>query len=152
MILFLGWSISLVNSFLSSELVNFWGWGRWERRFNYFENAPGDQFETSRSLNFYMKKFLSYRNQFIDLLCKLMGWFLYDRSIRHERVNFWRKLTLWPFDTGLPIYIKHFNCESNTSQNSSICHIDWLTIIHGNSTILAKDWQAQFSRVRPDLG
>ena len=30
---------------------------------------------------------LSYRNQSIDLLCKSMEWFLYDRDICHERVN-----------------------------------------------------------------
>ena len=30
---------------------------------------------------------LSHRNQSIDLLCKLMDWFLYDNSLRHERVN-----------------------------------------------------------------
>ena len=34
-----------------------------------------------------MTKFLSYRNQFIDLLCKSMHWFLYDRGLRHERVD-----------------------------------------------------------------
>ena len=31
--------------------------------------------------------FLLYRNQFIDLLCKSMDWFLYDRDLRHEGVN-----------------------------------------------------------------
>ena len=30
---------------------------------------------------------LSYRNQSIDLLWKSMVWFLYDRDLRHERVN-----------------------------------------------------------------
>ena len=30
---------------------------------------------------------LSYRNQSIELLCKLMDWFLYDRDLHHERVN-----------------------------------------------------------------
>ena len=29
----------------------------------------------------------SYRNQYIDLLRKLMDWFLYDNGLRHERVN-----------------------------------------------------------------
>ena len=28
-----------------------------------------------------------YRNQSINLLCKSMDWFLYDRNLRHERVN-----------------------------------------------------------------
>ena len=30
---------------------------------------------------------LSYRNQTIDLLCKIMGWFLYDEDLRHGRVK-----------------------------------------------------------------
>ena len=30
---------------------------------------------------------LSYRNQSINLLCKSIGWFLYDSGLRHERVN-----------------------------------------------------------------
>ena len=30
---------------------------------------------------------LSYKNQSIDLLCKPMEWFLYDKEIRHEKVN-----------------------------------------------------------------
>ena len=34
-----------------------------------------------------LRRFLSYRNQSIDLLCKSMNWFLYDRDLRHERIN-----------------------------------------------------------------
>ena len=30
---------------------------------------------------------VSYRNQHIDLLCKSMDWFLYDRNLRSERAN-----------------------------------------------------------------
>ena len=30
---------------------------------------------------------ISYRNQSIDLLFKLMDWFLYDRDFCHERVK-----------------------------------------------------------------
>ena len=30
---------------------------------------------------------LSDRNRFIDLLCNLMDWFLYDRGLCCERVN-----------------------------------------------------------------
>ena len=30
---------------------------------------------------------LSYRNQSTDLQSKSMDWFLYDRGLRHERVN-----------------------------------------------------------------
>ena len=37
---------------------------------------------------------LSYRKHFVDLLCKPMDWFLYDRDLRHERVNCFVKLTV----------------------------------------------------------
>ena len=40
----------------------------------------------SFSLTLSWRRSLSYRNQSIDLLCKSMGWFLYDRDICHERV------------------------------------------------------------------
>ena len=33
------------------------------------------------------QRFLSYRNQSIDSLCKSIDWFLYDRDLRHERVK-----------------------------------------------------------------
>ena len=29
----------------------------------------------------------AYRNQSIDLICKSIGWFLYDNGLRHERVK-----------------------------------------------------------------
>ena len=38
-------------------------------------------------LNLSCRRPLSYRNQSIDLRSKLMDWFLYDNSLRHERVN-----------------------------------------------------------------
>ena len=34
--------------------------------------------------NFSMTGSISYRNQSIDLLCKSMDWFIYDRDFRHE--------------------------------------------------------------------
>ena len=43
---------------------------------------------------------LSYRNQSIDLLCKSMDWFLYDNSLRHERVKMGKK------------WIQHILCSS----------------------------------------
>ena len=57
-----------------------------------------EQYETSKkTINFQRKKYirltllwwrpLSYRNQSIDLLHKSMDWFLYDNSLRHERVK-----------------------------------------------------------------
>ena len=44
---------------------------------------------------------LSYRNKSIDLLRKLMDWFLYDIGLRHERVKdeiLAKALTFWLFD------------------------------------------------------
>ena len=38
-------------------------------------------------INYFMKEDLSYRNQSINLLCKSIDWFLYDRDVRHERVT-----------------------------------------------------------------
>ena len=40
---------------------------------------------------------LSNRNQSIDLLCKSMDWFLYDKGLRHERVNGLKLMLLTTF-------------------------------------------------------
>ena len=37
---------------------------------------------------------MSYRNQYNDLLCKSMDWFLFGRDLRHERVKYLEKLDL----------------------------------------------------------
>ena len=39
------------------------------------------------ALTILWRKSLSYRNQYIYLLCKPMDWFLYDRDLRHEKVK-----------------------------------------------------------------
>ena len=41
----------------------------------------------SKLLTLSGQRSLSYRNQSIDLLCKSMDWFLYDKDLRHERVK-----------------------------------------------------------------
>ena len=38
------------------------------------------------------RKSLLYVNQSTDLLCKRMDWFIYDRELRHERVNVRREI------------------------------------------------------------
>ena len=45
--------------------------------------------------NFLWRRSLSYRNQCQkqDLLCKSMDWLLYDRDLRHERVNKRRRIS-----------------------------------------------------------
>ena len=40
-----------------------------------------------QTLTLLWRRSLSYRNQSIDLKCKSMDWFLYDRDFRHERVK-----------------------------------------------------------------
>lgn len=51
----------------------------------------GNQFCLTSSSKKYINssclRSLSYRNQFNDLRCKLVDWFLYDRDFSHETVN-----------------------------------------------------------------
>ena len=44
-------------------------------------------YTSNKVLTLSWRRSLSYRNQSIDLLCKLMNWFLYDKDIHHERVK-----------------------------------------------------------------
>ena len=57
---------------------------------------------------------LSYRNQSIDLLCKSLDWFLYDRDLRHESVN--ESKYCW-FSCGVKFC---FNC-----QFYSLCYLNF---------------------------
>ena len=55
-----------------------------------------------KDLTLSWRRSLSYRNHPIDLICKSVDWFLYDRDLRHERVNMDNEsvgaiLTLDPF-------------------------------------------------------
>ena len=43
--------------------------------------------QTTKPLTLSWRRPLSYRNQFIDLLCKSVDWLLYDNGLRHETVN-----------------------------------------------------------------
>ena len=45
------------------------------------------QMEETVSITLSRRRSLSYRNQSIDLLCKSMDRFLYDRDLCHERVK-----------------------------------------------------------------
>ena len=57
---------------------------------NYFENCDARKF-TLIFLTLSWLKSLLYKNQFIDLLCKSVDWFLYDTDLLHERVKvYWR--------------------------------------------------------------
>ena len=48
--------------------------------YNFFES-----FLSPTTLTYSWRRSLLYRNQSIDLLCKLRDWFLYDRDYHHER-------------------------------------------------------------------
>ena len=53
------------------------------------------------------RRFLSYRNQSTDLLSKSMDWFLYDRNLRHERVNIKDTQTASTETLGVHQTVKH---------------------------------------------
>ena len=61
---------------------------------------------------------LSYRNQSIDFLCKSMGWFLYDNSLRHERVNV--SLEYFPVYDDIRINQEFLSKSKNIFSNSNI--------------------------------
>ena len=63
----------------------------WERQKSSGGIEMGKRNGTLDGLTLLWRTFLSYRNQSIDLLCKSMDWFLYDRDFRHERVNVAKK-------------------------------------------------------------
>ena len=50
-------------------------------------NVPLTWYLYSLILIYLWGKFLSYKNQSTELLCKSMGWFLYYGDLRHEVVN-----------------------------------------------------------------
>ena len=60
----------------------------------------------SFSLTLSRRRPLSYRNQFIDLLRKLMDWFLYDNGLRHERVKQFRQFCNFCLITILLCFLK----------------------------------------------
>ena len=49
--------------------------------------APLADADSRNVFNSFMRWSISYRNQSIDLLGKSMNWFVYDRDLRHGRVN-----------------------------------------------------------------
>ena len=57
------------------------------------------------TLNAFMTKALLNRNQFIDLLCKSIDWFLYDRKLRYERVKLY-VLTIISTETSAEAYLE----------------------------------------------
>ena len=69
-------------------------------RISFFENLL-----FWKPLTLSWRRSLPYKYQFIDLACKSMDWFLYDKDLRHERVK--------------PQLIKNFN-DIRQSKNSNV--------------------------------
>ena len=53
--------------------------------FSYSRNTSQWIHASSKAWTLSRRRFLSYRNQSIDLFCKSMDWFLYNRDFCHER-------------------------------------------------------------------
>ena len=76
---------------------------------------------------------LSYRNQSIDLLYKLMDWFLYGRDLRHKRVKVneltiicWQQYIRKLFSIDyVNIYFSQSIVLANISLSSIFCSIDF---------------------------
>ena len=64
-------------------------------------------FSTKLLLTLSWRRCLLYRNQSINLLCKSMDWFLYDRDLHHEKVKFrfeiheLKRVTAWKYDRSI---------------------------------------------------
>ena len=74
----------------------------------------------SFSLTFSWRRFLSYRKQYIDWLCKSIDWFLYDRGLCHERVEEKRKIISWIIHKNFqnqPTEVLYKNRSLRNSQN-----------------------------------
>ena len=94
---------------------------------------------------------LSYRNQSIDLLCRPMDWFLYDRDPNHERVTelyhilencsscidliFTSHLALGVTLPFIPIMIIEFLCKASFSSGNILQHMKELIFKFANLSI-----------------
>ena len=107
---------------------------------------------------------LSYRNQSIDLLCKSMDCFLYDRDLLHERVKQDPTSSLTPNPNHRCIQnpVKHLRCrllgkKVTASSLNHFCeklHFRWLTgfwlhlfqLILQNSEIIGNSWTCSMNK------
>ena len=89
-------------------------------------------FNSVQSLTVTWRRSLSHRNKSIDLLCESMNWPLYDRDLRHERVNvlwvapYWISVTLVAIRHQLmEVYHMHLFFEILQRRHSFLNHC-WL--------------------------
>ena len=99
-----------------------------------------------RILTLSWRRSLSYRNQSIDLQSKSMNWFLYDRDLRHERVNtflwiskIWLSdqfppyVPFWPFTKNRRKKLRHRCFLVNFAKfirTSSLQNTSWVLFLH----------------------
>ena len=81
-----------------------------------------------------MTESLTYRSQCIDLLCKSIEWFLYDRDLRQERV-YWDYNTIFK-DNSVPIHQPSF--ASVSIVNFEQVNVSWEKILPILSTEIYK--------------
>ena len=83
------------------------------------------------SLTLSWRRSLWYRNQSIDLLCKSLDWFLYDRDLRPERVEIIHEV---PFLNLIIFYLKciihmkflkymYYSEFTDTQRNKLMCFV-----------------------------
>ena len=112
--------------FVSFQIKQFWQWliirqGTWRTPCKTFPNLlilNGFHCQNI-SLTLSWWKFLSHRNQFIDLLCILINWFLYDRDLRHEiinNINFLIANSSYPLEKSFQLFQFHANLTSENSE------------------------------------
>ena len=89
----------------------------------------GIWFLNSSYLSLPWRRSLSYRNQSTDLLCKSMHRFLYDRDLRHERVN-QKSVSLYSRLPYLSDYCRKLTFTLNTKWNSNWVPCDHFPVLY----------------------
>ena len=78
--------------------------------------------EFSFFLNSFIRRPLSYRNQSIDLLCKSIDWFLYNRDLRHVIAEAWLIIWRHQFRSGrLVVLCKKVLLKISQSTEKGLC-------------------------------
>ena len=115
------------------------------------------------------RRSVPYRNQYIDLQSKSMGWFLYNNALRHERVNilflfFTLSKSHWflvqPFSfklithtvkfhpqiscTFYHFYFKHIQFLAQVDRICRICVRIWINNVATNCNIISKEYKGIF--------
>ena len=98
---------------------------------------------SSSHLTLSWRRAISYRNQSIDLLCKLMDWFLYGIGLHHERVK--RSLTLLCWDIHQFVFLTWIHVR-NLSFSVLAAFKYWL---HGYIQLVYMEWKSELDLFKP---